>query len=276
MNVENPADAKELSSISDALDQLAKVEPELAELVDLKFFCGFLFRRNRRPAEAVGTHRAEKVGEGAHLSPPQHSRGFVNLRNRCPQLSPDQWQALSPYLDEALGMTDEERSVWLSALRAQNPGLADQLEMLLHEHRALSEKDFLEKRSVGLPGGPGLAGQTLGVYTLVSQIGQGGMGSVWLAERNDGRFERRVAVKFLNIALMGKGGEERFRREGSILGRLSASAHRGTDRRGRVARPDSLISFSNTLRATTSTATATSTGSTSERASACSSMCCGP
>ena len=41
--VEDPADAKELSSISDALDQLARVEPELAELVDLKFFCGFSF-----------------------------------------------------------------------------------------------------------------------------------------------------------------------------------------------------------------------------------------
>ena len=35
--------AQELSSISDALDQLAKVEPKLAELVDLKFFCGFSF-----------------------------------------------------------------------------------------------------------------------------------------------------------------------------------------------------------------------------------------
>jgi RNA polymerase sigma factor (TIGR02999 family) len=42
-DVESPADASELSSISDALDQLAKVEPELAELVDLKFFCGFSF-----------------------------------------------------------------------------------------------------------------------------------------------------------------------------------------------------------------------------------------
>ena len=42
-SAENPADAKELSSISDALDQLAKVEPKLAELVDLKFFCGFSF-----------------------------------------------------------------------------------------------------------------------------------------------------------------------------------------------------------------------------------------
>jgi RNA polymerase sigma factor (TIGR02999 family) len=42
-SVENPADAKELSSISDALDQLARLEPELAELVDLKFFSGFSF-----------------------------------------------------------------------------------------------------------------------------------------------------------------------------------------------------------------------------------------
>jgi RNA polymerase sigma factor (TIGR02999 family) len=41
--VENSADPKELTLISDALNQLAKVEPELAELVDLKFFCGFTF-----------------------------------------------------------------------------------------------------------------------------------------------------------------------------------------------------------------------------------------
>lgn len=42
-DVANPADAKELAVISDGLDQLAKVEPELAEVVDLKFFCGFSF-----------------------------------------------------------------------------------------------------------------------------------------------------------------------------------------------------------------------------------------
>jgi serine/threonine-protein kinase len=47
------------------------------------------------------------------------------------------------------------------------------------------------------------------------------MGSVWLAERNDGRFERKVAVKFLNLALLGKTGAERFEREGIILGRLA-------------------------------------------------------
>jgi RNA polymerase sigma factor (TIGR02999 family) len=37
------SDAKDLSIISDAMDQLADVEPELAEVVELKFFCGFSF-----------------------------------------------------------------------------------------------------------------------------------------------------------------------------------------------------------------------------------------
>ena len=41
--VAHPADAKELSLISDVLEELAKVEPDLAGVVDLKFFCGFSF-----------------------------------------------------------------------------------------------------------------------------------------------------------------------------------------------------------------------------------------
>ena len=40
---ENAPDCRELTRISDALDQLAKAEPSLAEVVDLKFFCGFSF-----------------------------------------------------------------------------------------------------------------------------------------------------------------------------------------------------------------------------------------
>ena len=137
------------------------------------------------------------------------------------KLSPDEWRALSPLLDQALEMTEEELSTWLSSLYAADPSLASQLEILLHEHKVLSAEGFLEVSRLELPGGPSLAGQSFGAYTLVSQIGHGGMGTVWLGERNDGRFERRVAVKVLNIALMGKGGEERFKREGRILGGLT-------------------------------------------------------
>ena len=38
-----PVDAGQLSLIGDALEQLARIEPELAEVVELKFFCGFTF-----------------------------------------------------------------------------------------------------------------------------------------------------------------------------------------------------------------------------------------
>src|SRR5208283_1530039 len=136
-------------------------------------------------------------------------------------LSPDQWQALSPYLDQALALSDDERAAWLSRLGEQDPALAAQLGALLDEHRVLAQEGFLENGRFALPNSAGLAGQTLGPYTLISQIGQGGMGSVWLARRSDGRFERKVAVKFIHIAQMGEGGEARFKREGSILGRLA-------------------------------------------------------
>jgi eukaryotic-like serine/threonine-protein kinase len=47
------------------------------------------------------------------------------------------------------------------------------------------------------------------------------MGSVWLAVRSDGRFEGQAALKLLNAALVGRVGEERFKREGTILARLT-------------------------------------------------------
>jgi RNA polymerase sigma factor (TIGR02999 family) len=40
---DNLPDVRELTSVSEALDQLEKIEPALAEIVDLKFFCGFSF-----------------------------------------------------------------------------------------------------------------------------------------------------------------------------------------------------------------------------------------
>ncbi|MGB8913271.1 MAG: serine/threonine-protein kinase, partial [Candidatus Sulfotelmatobacter sp.] len=107
------------------------------------------------------------------------------------------------------------------SLGEQDPALAVQLRELLDEHRALAEKGFLENGRFVSPNSTGLAGQTLGPYTLISQIGQGGMGSVWLARRSDGRFERQAAVKFVSLARAGPATEERFKREGSILGRLT-------------------------------------------------------
>ena len=136
-------------------------------------------------------------------------------------LDPDRWQVLSPYLDRALDMPEEERASWLAGLRKEDPALAADLEALLAEDRALSSEGFLEETVLSLSGPLSLAGHRIGAYRLVSLIDQGGMGSVWLAERSDGTSAGRAAVKLLNASLVGRKGEERFRQEGSILARLS-------------------------------------------------------
>jgi len=138
-------------------------------------------------------------------------------------LSPDQWSLLNTYLDKALTLSETDRAQWLDALRNENAGVARQVEELLKEHKAVRKEGFMEGTPISMQDVPGLAGQAVGAYRLVAAIGQGGMGTVWLAERSDGRFERKAAVKFLSTSLIGGGGEERFKREGAILGRLSHS-----------------------------------------------------
>jgi serine/threonine protein kinase len=127
-------------------------------------------------------------------------------------------EKLSPYLYEALGMESDARILWLSSVRRSDPDLASQLETLLREHQELLEEHFLENRPASfLAAQAATTGQTIGPYTLVSLIGEGGMGTVWLAERNDGRFRRRAAVKFLRGPFLRHAEEERFNREGGFL-----------------------------------------------------------
>ncbi len=134
-------------------------------------------------------------------------------------LTPEQWQEVNPYLDEVLEILPEQRAAWLLSLSQKDARLASILQTLLDEQQQLVREGFLERSPLHV--GSGLAGQQVGAYTLVSQIGQGGMGRVWLAHRSDGRFERQAAVKFISLALAGHATAERFNREGSILGRLT-------------------------------------------------------
>jgi eukaryotic-like serine/threonine-protein kinase len=129
------------------------------------------------------------------------------------------WAQLSPLLDELLDLPPAARAERLIKLRAGDAATADALEALLSQLSANERAGFLELPAA-LPDA-GMAGQTLGAYTIDRELGQGGMGSVWLAHRTDGRYEGSVAVKFLNLGLAAHGGAERFAREGSILARLA-------------------------------------------------------
>src|SRR6266852_1382838 len=77
-----------------------------------------------------------------------------------PAIGPEKWQALSPYLDQALEIAPAEREAWLATLRKQNPTLAADLRTLLKEHHALDEERFLQLGAATPLGPPSLAGQT--------------------------------------------------------------------------------------------------------------------
>jgi serine/threonine-protein kinase len=129
------------------------------------------------------------------------------------------WARLSPLLDEFLDLEEPARAERLAALRAEDPALADALAGMLEKLPAIERDGFLDAPAMPRP--PGLAGQAIGAYTLVREIGQGGMGTVWLARRTDGRYQGEVAIKFLRAGIFGRGDAGRFEREGSILARLS-------------------------------------------------------
>src|SRR5262245_9665059 len=139
-----------------------------------------------------------------------------------PPINPDRWRVLSPYLDQALDVPADDRAAWLAALAAGDASLAADLRSILGHDEQVRQSQFLECAVLDPQTVPmaSLEGQVVGAYRLVSRLGQGGTGSVWLAERCDGRFEGRAAVKLLNISLVGRAGEQRFRREGTILARL--------------------------------------------------------
>src|SRR6185369_11128010 len=72
-----------------------------------------------------------------------------------------------------------------------------------------------------LGAGSTLVGRQFGPYRVLSLLGHGGMGSVWLAERTDGLFRRQVALKLIRSTLTGRVMAERFSREREILASLS-------------------------------------------------------
>ena len=75
-----------------------------------------------------------------------------------------------------------------------------------------------------LPTATDLGGQRLGAWTLLHKIGIGGMGEVWLAERSDGLFQARAAIKLLRSDLPPEHMAARFARERLALARLDHPA----------------------------------------------------
>ncbi|MFT4256283.1 MAG: protein kinase [Pseudoxanthomonas sp.] len=132
----------------------------------------------------------------------------------------DRWQRLSPLLDVLLELAPEAREVQLRILRDEDPTLAADVEKLLVLEEETS--DFIAAPLLLPDAGDGQLrpGTMMGPYRLESLLGEGGMGTVWLASRADGLYQRRVALKLLRPGLTDPGLRQRFDREREILARL--------------------------------------------------------
>ena len=131
------------------------------------------------------------------------------------------WAVLGPRIDELLMLPPAERARRMEEFAANDPANADELRALMRARDDASKVGFLvSSAEPGLPQNGPVTGTTLGPWTLVDLIGEGGMGVVWRARRSDGRFEGEAAVKLMKRGLFDAQSQERFRREGAILARL--------------------------------------------------------
>ena len=127
------------------------------------------------------------------------------------QITASNWQLLSPLVDEALALAPEARSAWLDAQTQLSEPVHTQLAELIAVADA-PETNALFRILPNLATAPQSAdfnrsarapGNTIGAYTLLRPLGRGGMAEVWLARRNDGAYERDIALK-LPLAQIGR------------------------------------------------------------------------
>ena len=134
-------------------------------------------------------------------------------------LESSELSTLSRLLDEAIDLPASQIESWLLGLRGDDAALVPQLRTLLTER--LADTGFLQGGAVIGEADitEAVAGERVGPYVLIREIGAGGMGSVWLAERSDGQLTRAVALKLPRL-VWGRGLAERMARERDIAALL--------------------------------------------------------
>jgi serine/threonine-protein kinase len=143
-------------------------------------------------------------------------------------LDRDHWQRIGEVLDAALAREPEHWPSVLDATCVGAPDLRREVEDLLD--RVSDAQSFLEVPPAAAAAAaiaeandgrtPG-AGQRIGAYSIVREIGRGGMSRVFLARRADGQFEQHVALKLLHPGLDTEIDRARFRAERQILASLN-------------------------------------------------------
>ena len=128
------------------------------------------------------------------------------------------WKQLKDIVGEAMERPPSERAAFVAAACGGDSALAAEVTSLLEHDKPTG--GFLDRGAV-LPGDDALLGHMAGPYRLIEEIGHGGMGTVYLAERVDGAYDQRVAVKVIRRGMDTEHVLRRFRNERQILATLN-------------------------------------------------------
>lgn len=145
------------------------------------------------------------------------------------RIDPETWPSLSQLLDECLDLPPQYRGAWLESLGPEHAHLLPALRELILAGARPEHQDFLNtlprigpsESSAAHPAFT--AGGIIGPYRLLRELGEGGMGVVWLAERADNDVRHPVALKLPLVSLHNRALVDRFIRERDILAQLAHS-----------------------------------------------------
>src|SRR6266516_4345734 len=113
-------------------------------------------------------------------------------------MTPERWQQLKHIFQSALERNPAERSAFLNQACADDPALRSQVESLIASHDQAGdsiEAMAAEAATEMLDDDRAIVGKQIGHYQVLSNIGRGGMGEVFLAQ--DTSLGRKVALKLL-------------------------------------------------------------------------------
>lgn len=132
----------------------------------------------------------------------------------------ERWDRLQELFHAASGLPESEQEMFLRRECGDDLEMLEQLRGLLSEQTDPAEKIGAELADYNNESDLSLEGSEVGAYRLIRRVGSGGMGSVFLAERADGSFERQVALKVVKKGMDTERVVQRFRVERQILARL--------------------------------------------------------
>jgi eukaryotic-like serine/threonine-protein kinase len=132
-------------------------------------------------------------------------------------VNPEQWEKIKEIFASALEQDPSQRAEFLRQVCAGDDSVRAELESLLSTY---DSADATAKSPRATRAEEDIAGQKIGPYQVLRQIGMGGMGAVYLAVRSDEAYNKRVAIKLVQTGIDTAEVARRFRHERQILATL--------------------------------------------------------